>query len=266
MLKHEFESAVSDDPDVSLIQPSHWNAEHAFDGGATGSLLYRDTGQATGANWLADVAVGSVLVSGGVGAAPAFSATPSLTSLTLSTPLTPANGGTGLASYAVGDLIYASGATTLANLADVATGSVLASGGVGTAPAWSASPTLTSLALTSALSLGSNQALSATKPTFTSGFGGSTGRSITGTGFAFTIVCGNNGSDDNGVLAMPFTAANGWVVFGVNQTQMNAGSNRTTFQTAGSTTSVTLTQIDMSGGGPVPFGSGDVLKCIAVAY
>jgi hypothetical protein len=52
------------------------------------------------------------------------------------TALTPANGGTGLTSYAVGDLIYASGSTTLAKLADVATGNVLLSGGVTTAPAW----------------------------------------------------------------------------------------------------------------------------------
>ena len=35
-----------------------------------------------------------------------------------------AYGGTGLASYAVGDILYASGATTIAKLADVATGSV----------------------------------------------------------------------------------------------------------------------------------------------
>lgn len=45
-------------------------------------------------------------------------------------------GGTGLTSYAVGDLLYATGATTLARLADVATGNVLRSGGVGVAPAW----------------------------------------------------------------------------------------------------------------------------------
>lgn len=47
-----------------------------------------------------------------------------------------ARGGTGLASYAVGDLIYASGTTTLASLADVATGNALISGGVGVAPSW----------------------------------------------------------------------------------------------------------------------------------
>ncbi len=48
----------------------------------------------------------------------------------------PAQGGTGIASYAVGDILYASGATTLSALADVATGNALISGGVTTAPAW----------------------------------------------------------------------------------------------------------------------------------
>ncbi len=57
------------------------------------------------------------------------------------------NGGTNLTSYAVGDLLYASGSTTLAKLADVAVGSVLVSGGVTTAPAWSTTPTLANLRL-----------------------------------------------------------------------------------------------------------------------
>lgn len=47
-----------------------------------------------------------------------------------------AYGGTGIASYVVGDILYASGATTLSKLADVATGSALISGGVGVAPSW----------------------------------------------------------------------------------------------------------------------------------
>ena len=47
-----------------------------------------------------------------------------------------ANGGTGFASYAVGDLLYANTTTTLAKLPDVGTGNALISGGVGTAPAW----------------------------------------------------------------------------------------------------------------------------------
>lgn len=47
-----------------------------------------------------------------------------------------ANGGTNITSYTTGDLIYASGTTTLSKLADVATGNALISGGVGVAPSW----------------------------------------------------------------------------------------------------------------------------------
>lgn len=47
-----------------------------------------------------------------------------------------AYGGTGLTSYAIGDLLYANSTTTLAKLADVATGNALISGGVGAAPSW----------------------------------------------------------------------------------------------------------------------------------
>jgi hypothetical protein len=47
-----------------------------------------------------------------------------------------AYGGTGFASYAVGDLLYADTTTSLAKLADVVVGNALISGGVGTAPSW----------------------------------------------------------------------------------------------------------------------------------
>jgi hypothetical protein len=47
-----------------------------------------------------------------------------------------AGGGTGISAYAVGDLLYANTAASLARLADVATGNALISGGVGVAPAW----------------------------------------------------------------------------------------------------------------------------------
>lgn len=50
--------------------------------------------------------------------------------------ITAAKGGTGQTSYAVGDLLYANTTTTLAKLADVATGNALISGGVSTAPSW----------------------------------------------------------------------------------------------------------------------------------
>ena len=61
-------------------------------------------------------------------------------------PVLATQGGTGQSVYAVGDLLYASTTTALSKLADVATGQVLISGGVGVAPAWSGAPSgLTSL-------------------------------------------------------------------------------------------------------------------------
>ena len=62
--------------------------------------------------------------------------TPTTGAITLAGTLIAANGGTGFASYAVGDLLYANTTTTLAKLADVATGNALISGGVSTAPSW----------------------------------------------------------------------------------------------------------------------------------
>src|SRR6185369_7508947 len=56
--------------------------------------------------------------------------------ITVAGTLIAANGGTGFASYAVGDILYANATTTLAKLADVATGNALISGGVSTAPLW----------------------------------------------------------------------------------------------------------------------------------
>ena len=52
------------------------------------------------------------------------------------TAIAAAYGGTGFSSYAIGDLLYANTTTTLAKLADVATGNALLSGGVGVAPSW----------------------------------------------------------------------------------------------------------------------------------
>lgn len=46
------------------------------------------------------------------------------------------NGGTGLASYVIGDLLFASGTTTLDNLNATATGNALISQGVGAPPTW----------------------------------------------------------------------------------------------------------------------------------
>ena len=56
--------------------------------------------------------------------------------VTLAGTLLAKNGGTGFGSYAIGDILYANTTTTLAKLADVATGNALISGGVTTAPSW----------------------------------------------------------------------------------------------------------------------------------
>ena len=63
-------------------------------------------------------------------------ATATTGAVTLAGTLGAGYGGTGLSTYAVGDLLYASGATALSRLADVATGNALISGGVTTAPSW----------------------------------------------------------------------------------------------------------------------------------
>lgn len=81
---------------------------------------------------------------------------------TFPTPLDPASGGTGISSYTIGDLLYASGATALSKLSDVAVGSVLVSGGVGVAPAWSATPTVSRIALTQGTITADAQAMGST--------------------------------------------------------------------------------------------------------
>lgn len=76
------------------------------------------------------------VTSTGVEEAMTHAVTLSIGTLTLTNALGATSGGTGQTGYAVGDLLYASSATALSKLAAVATGNVLRSGGVGTAPAW----------------------------------------------------------------------------------------------------------------------------------
>lgn len=72
----------------------------------------------------------------------AWGSTASTAGSSLALPVSVPNGGTGLVSYTVGDLLYASGTTALSKLAIGAAGTVLVGG---SAPAWSATPTVTSL-------------------------------------------------------------------------------------------------------------------------
>ena len=117
-----------------------------------GDILYASATNAL--SKLAAVADGSVLRSAGTGTAPLWGKvrlSGSPTDVTGTLPVT--NGGTGLASYTIGDILYASGGTTLAALAAVAIGRVLTSAGVGTAPTWSDSPVIADLSATTKLSV-----------------------------------------------------------------------------------------------------------------
>jgi hypothetical protein len=110
---------------------------------------------ATAAAWgrIAAVATGQVLTSAGVNTAPAWSATTGITGVgTIGTGVWQGTvvaglyGGTGLATAAIGDIMYASATTpTWSRLAGVATGRVLISGGVDTAPSWSQTTGITTV-------------------------------------------------------------------------------------------------------------------------
>ena len=119
-----------------------------------------------------------------------FLSTVNLTANVGATVLPTANGGTNKSTaYAVGDVVYASGTTTLAGLADIATGNALISGGVGVAPSWG------KIALTTHVS--------GTLPVASGGTGKT---SFTLNGVAY----GNN----TGVLGVSAAGANGQLLIG----------------------------------------------------
>lgn len=84
---------------------------------------------------LASLGTTTTVLHGNAAGAPTFGAVNLATDTTGS--LGVAQGGTGLASYTIGDLIYASGTTTLAKLAASTASTFLRSTGAGSAPAWS---------------------------------------------------------------------------------------------------------------------------------
>ena len=110
---------------------------------AVGTFTVNAQGQLTAAADVSIAIAGSQITSGTVDSARISGSYTGITGVgTLTagtwnaTAIGAAYGGTGLTSYTIGDIIYASGTTTLAALPDVATGNVLLSGGVGVAPAW----------------------------------------------------------------------------------------------------------------------------------
>lgn len=149
-LKHGFTSGKSDGADATQVQPSHWNAEHVFAGGATGSLLIYSASATDKVAWIADVAVGQVLCSGGVNTAPAWSANcivtgyvEAATGLYSKTNISVLNkAGTGYLAFATRDVTGAEAVYDLAYVGDLSmSGALVASATGGHAFGGSASAT-----------------------------------------------------------------------------------------------------------------------------
>jgi microcystin-dependent protein len=123
-----------------------------------------------------------------------------------------ANGGTGLISYTIGDLTYASATTTLSKLADVATGNALISGGVGAAPSWE--------------KIGLTTHVSGTLPVGNGGTGTATAPTQYGVVYASTtsIYASTTAGTTGQVLTSNGTSAPTW--------SSNIGGNATTATTA----------------------------------
>ncbi len=153
-------SAVSLTADVSGILPAtNGGTENGFvkfSGPASTAKTFTLPNQT--AIILTDIATvtvaqgGTGLNVGVAGGFPYYSATNAMTSMSAGTAgqallsggtgaptwgtLSASYGGTGQTSYAVGDILYASGTGTLSKLADIATGNALISGGANTAPSY----------------------------------------------------------------------------------------------------------------------------------
>lgn len=172
---------------------------------AQGDLLY-----ASGANTLARLAKDAnatrYLSNTGSSNNPAWAQINLTNGVTGTLPAT--SGGTGQSSYAIGDLIYADTTTTLAKLADVATGNALISGGVGVAPSWG--------------KIGLTTHVSGTLPTAN---GGTNLTSFTANGVMYAsstsaLATGSNLTFDGSNLASSGTVTGAGLVSTVNGTQL----------------------------------------------
>lgn len=142
-------------------------------------------------------------------------------------------GGTGQTSYAVGDLLYANTSTTLAKLADVATGSALISGGVGVAPSWGKIGLTTHISGTLAVGNGGT-GLSAT-PT--------NGQLPIGNGSGFTLAALTQGTGitvSNGAGTITITNSAPMVYPGAGIPNSTGSAWGTSYSTSGSGTVVAL--------------------------
>lgn len=152
-----------------------------------------------------------------------------------------------IASQAAGDLLYASSASAWARLADVATGSVLVSGGVTTAPLWASA--LTSFSLTTPkITTGINDVNGNSMLAFTA-----TGSAVDG--FTFT----NAATANPATVTMAATGSD----TNIGMTFANKGSGGTTFTgTGGTGTILTVKATSASGYNQISMlDSAGTLQC-----
>jgi hypothetical protein len=128
-------------------------------------------------------------------------------------------GGTGQSSYSIGDLLYADTTTSLAKLADVATGNVLISGGISAAPVWG------KVALASAVSGTLGLANGGTNSTATPTAGGV----AYGTGTAYAV---NTAGTLGQYLVSGGAGAPTWTTLPTNVASISFGSTGLTPSTA----------------------------------
>ena len=131
--------------------------------------------------------------------------------------LAAANGGTGNSSYTIGDILFASGATALSKLADVATGNALISGGVGVAPLYGKIGLTTHVSGTLPIANGGTGSTSTTYCNLTT--------NVTG-----TLPTGNGGTG-----LTTFTAANN-AIYSTSSSALTAGTLPVTAGGTGQTT------------------------------
>ena len=107
------------------------------------------------------------------------------------TAISTVNGGTGLTSYSVGDILYASSSTVLGKISAGTAGSVLTSAGAGTTPYW---------ALAASTGVTSINGLTASSQTFATSISGS-GFTIGSTGSTHTFYIGLAGNASTGLIS-----------------------------------------------------------------
>ena len=176
-----------------------------------------------------------------------------------------ANGGTNITSYTTGDLIIATGATTLSKLADVATGNALISGGVGVAPSWGKigiSTHVSGLGTGIATALAANTGSAGAPVLFNGALGTPTSGALTNctsvpvASATGTLAVGNGGTGQttytNGQLLIGNTTGNT-----LTKATLTAGNGVTVTNGGGSITlTTTIPQTENTGNNAVAFGTG----------